>query len=331
MKRIALALLALAFTACSPTAQVNDAAPAPPSQALPAEFEHDRVFVLPVTADGDTLRLFTDTGGSFLSYLAASTAGRLGLETEIVTQGDQSAPLAEFPSFREGRSIPPIPAYAGDPISTLLDGRVAVRPAPERADYDGMLGQLWHSGRVWTFDYPRGRLLLHPSAEGLTFEPEHVVPLGFQTDSTGRRVQHFPSVEAAVAGETFHWLLDTGATLALTDSAHAAVGGPKIRAASFVAARTFDRWRERHPEWEVIEGADANVREEPAIVVPEVSVAGHTVGPVLFVRRADANYDEFMSQWMDRPIEGALGGSLFRHFVLTVDYPGSQAHFERPE
>ena len=332
MNRLFYALLLLSLTSCSSVQVADDQATEayPSAEALPALFEHGRVFVLPVTTTGDTLRLFTDTGGSPISSLGSHVADRLGLETEEVTQGGQTGKVAAPPAFRGDRSIPPTPVYSDSPILAFLAGRVAVRPLGD-ADYDGMLGQSWHRDRVWTFDYASGRLLLHPSAEALAFDPAHTVSLGFQTDSTGRRVQHFPSVEATVDGQTFPWLLDTGATLTLTDTARKAIGGPRTRATSFVTARTFDRWRERHPEWPVTEGADANVDGEPIITVPEVIIAGHTVGPVLFVRRADANYDDFMSQWMDRPIEGALGGSLFQHFVLTVDYPGARAHFERIE
>lgn len=326
-KRASHLFCAIALGACSAPGHLADI----PTQAtsIPAEFEHGLVFVLPVTTRGDTLRFFTDTGGSPISQINSSAVERLGLERETVSFGERSVDLVEFPIFQGGKAIPPIPVYESDPVSKLLGGRLAV--APDRRDSDGLLGKFWHSGRVWTFDYPRGRLYLHPSAEGLQFDPAHTIPLGFKTDDSGTRIQHFPSVEAVVDGESFLWLLDTGATLILTDEAHKIVGGAKTVAASFVAARTFDRWRERHPEWEVIEGADANTDGEPAIIVPQVEIAGHSVGPALFVRRADANYDEFMSQWMDRPIEGALGGSVFRHFVLTIDYPTAQAHFQKAD
>lgn len=45
------------------------------------------------------------------------------------------------------------------------------------------------------------------------------------------------------------------------------------------------------------------------IEVPTVLVAGYSAGP-LFTRRPDKNFHEFMSQWMDRKVDGALGGVL---------------------
>jgi len=68
---------------------------------------------------------------------------------------------------------------------------------------------------------------------------------------------------------------------------------------------------------------------EPMIEVPSIQVAGFTVGPVWCTRRADANFHKWMSQWMDRRIDGALGGSALRYFRITVDYPRAMAAFER--
>ena len=66
------------------------------------------------------------------------------------------------------------------------------------------------------------------------------------------------------------------------------------------------------------------------IEVPVITVAGLTAGPVWFTVRADKNFHEYMSQWMDRRIEGALGGSALRYYRVTVDYPNRRATFETP-
>jgi hypothetical protein len=34
---------------------------------------------------------------------------------------------------------------------------------------------------------------------------------------------------------------------------------------------------------------------------------------------------------MDRPTEGALGGSAFRQLIVTVDWPNATVVFERPK
>jgi hypothetical protein len=65
------------------------------------------------------------------------------------------------------------------------------------------------------------------------------------------------------------------------------------------------------------------------IEVPEISVAGLTAGPMWFTARADANFTKYMSQWMDLPIVGALGGSALQYFRVTLDYPNRRATFVR--
>ena len=55
------------------------------------------------------------------------------------------------------------------------------------------------------------------------------------------------------------------------------------------------------------------------IQVPVVYIAGYDVGPVWFTRRADANFHSYLSQWMERRVEGALGGSLLQYFSMVVE------------
>src|SRR5207302_7857511 len=159
----------------------------------------------------------------------------------------------------------------------------------------------------------------------------HRVRLGFQTEG-GQRATNYPRIQVVIDGETLDLLLDTGATVTLSKRALAALGDgrPAIRATSFIAKSVFQRWRKHHRDWRVIEGADAAVQGAPApmIEVPTVKVAGWEVGPVWFTVRADDNFHKWMSQWMDKRIEGALGGSALHFFRVTVDYPNAVAVFE---
>jgi hypothetical protein len=156
------------------------------------------------------------------------------------------------------------------------------------------------------------------------------VAIGFPMQD-GRPATHFPSIEATLDGETRAFLFDTGATIRLNEDAHRRLGGPAERATSFLVASWFDRLRTGHPDWTVVEHADANVGDEPMIEVPSVTIAGFEVGPVWFTRRADRNFHrpQGMSRWMDRQVDGALGGSLLQYFVVTVDYPRATATFSR--
>lgn len=293
------------------------------ARTLPTEFVANRIYVTAVTPSGDSLRLLTDTGGSPYLVLTNPAVERLGLTiTDTLTNGPRSFPTTAAPSFQADVSIP----------QTQSD-RALVVPNRGRAKIlgfdDGRLGQSWFADRVWTFDYGAKQLLLHDSAESLSFDPDHTVPLAFQTDSTGERSAHHPRVEATIADSTYSFLYDSGATTVLTDSVRSTLEGPRRRGSGFVIASVFEHWQEEHPDWRVVEGASPAFRGTPIIQVPEVTIAGHTVGPVWFEKRPDQAFQRVLSGSMDRPVAGALGGSLFQYFRVTVDYPGARAFFQR--
>ena len=301
------------------------AAPAEPQPeqptVLPARYDEHRFFVEPVTADGKRLVLYTDTGGGL--FLLSDAVERLGLAVAAPAGGGGEPPTVELPAFRPDASIP-APAAMG--------GRLPVMPAAQRPPFakgwDGMLGQQWFAGRVWTFDYPGRRLLLwpgtqHPASAGATR-----VSLGFRQTEGGGTLA-FPRIEIVVDGEPLDVLFDTGATTVLTPAALAAVGdgGGAQRATSFVTQSVLDRWRAAHPQWRVVEAAEEG-SGAAMIEVPQLTIGGQTVGPVWFTARPDANFHGFMSQFTDRRVEGAIGGNALRHFRVTVSYPGAYAELE---
>jgi hypothetical protein len=293
---------------------------------IPTVYAADRFFATPVTSSGKPLRLYTDSGGGL--FLLAGAAKRLGLPTRTVGEGQEKMEIVDWPALRPDASIPPPLDHGG--ALPLFPDEQAKHGIPD--PMDGLLGQAWFSGRVWTWDYPAKRLLWLPGGGLPKVAESHRVKLGFKTDKDGKRLADFPRIAATIDGETLDLLFDTGATVVLSPEALAKLGdhGPASRGTSFIAAVHFDRWRRKHPDWRVIEHADANLKGEPMIEVPAVTVAGYTVGPVWLTRRPDANFHQFMSQFMDRQVEGALGGSALRFFRVTVDYPNAAAVFERP-
>ena len=291
-------------------------------QTLPADFVANRVYVTAVTTDGDSLRLLTDTGGGRLFVLTSSALDRIGQSTtDTLSQGSRSFPVTETPSFR-----------ADGPVPSPASERTLVAPS-RRARLvgydDGRLGQRWFADRIWMLDYEAKTFSLHASSDNLSFPAAHTVPLAFQTDAEGNRTNHHPRITATIADSTYSFLLDTGATTVLTDSAHAALGGPKRRGSGFISSSVFEQWRSNHPDWRVVEGASPAFRGTPLIRVPEVTIGGHTVGPVWFERRPDRILQRTLAGSMDAPVAGAVGGSLFQYFRLTIDYPNARAHFER--
>jgi hypothetical protein len=293
-------------------------------RVLPTEYAGDRFFVRLKTEDGEELRLYTDSGGG--TYLTADVVRRLGLPTRTLKDDDgDDLVVTSAPAFAD-HGIPDMSIRSDHPD---VRGAVGVVGSPLWEGADGQLGARWFDGRSWTFDYRMQRLVLDDDSPDI--DPAHVVPLGFQRDRAGAPTSSFPSIEATVDGDTCAFLFDTGATLALHDDAYARLEdrAPQKRGTCFVVASMFDRWREQHPGWRVLERADSLVNDEPAIEVPLVTIAGHEVGPVWFTARRDRNFHEWMSQWTDRRIEGALGGSLFRYFTIHVDYPNARACFVR--
>jgi hypothetical protein len=295
-------------------------------QVVPVRYDEHRYIVAPVTKAGDTLYLYTDTGAD-LNALFPGAIQRLGLVRDSLIRGNHTLRFTTLPSFRPEASIPFRSSHPGMDRAILVVDSISFA-----AGTDGLLGREWFAGRVWTFDYPRHQLLLRSAGDLPPHSPKHRVALGFQADSAGRRTVNFPRIRVLIDGDSLDLLFDTGAMTALTDSAHAALadGRPSRRASSFVVQSVFDRWRKRHPQWEVIEGADQlGDTTFPMIKVPEVEVGGFRVGPVWFTARPDQNFIRF-SQWMDRPIVGALGGSALQYVQVTIDYPGSVAVFARP-
>ena len=291
--------------------------------ALPVKYDEDRFYIQPITGDGGvTLNFFTDTGGGL--FIFADAAERLKLP--LLKGETKDAPtMTTLPKFKVNASIP---------APTGKGTRIFVAPVAQRnwmsADWSGMLGQQWFAGRIWTFDYPKRQLLLRADGDSPKQKQTHRVALGFQTDSKGVHKTDFPRIQVVVDGDTIDLLFDTGATTSLTDTALTALNDKRaaIRATSFITTSIFEKWRKAHPQWKVVENAEKG-SGQAMIEVPSVSVAGYAVGPVWFTRRPDKNFHEYMSQWMDKRVEGALGGNALRSFRITVDYPHAVAVFER--
>lgn len=321
LKICVLLVLLMSQAACAPCA--GNA-----FEQLPAHFSGNRIFVRPETQSGTTLNLYTDTGGGLV--ITSDIVERLDLETQEISAEGDAVTVASLPEFKGSKSIPPIPVLPNAPAT--MQGHLPVVPTKEAPDYfgDGILGQVWFAQRVWLLDYPHQKLFFAASEDSAAYDAAHTVPIYFKSDSSGQPVAYWPRIQAQVNGETLDFLLDTGALLTLSDRAQTALADeePKVRATSFMISSIFDAWRDRHPDWRVIEQAEEQTGES-IIEVPQMTIAGHTVGPVWFTRRADENFSEaFVSDLTDQPVVGALGGSLFQYFCMTLNYPEEVAYFK---
>lgn len=293
--------------------------PAPARQAVAADFEHGRIFVQ-LHSSGRTLRLFTDTGGGW-NAISARAAADLGLQPEEVTVSDGELRLVAFPPPDASHPFPV-------PGPQFMQGRLHVVTTQE-LEADGTLGGRWFADRIWDIDYPRQTL--HRLEPGEFVPPVRAarLPLGFQTTSKGERSTHFPSIEVQIDGEQLPMLLDTGATATAGPDAAAEFGvSPGTRvAASFIEFEVFERWRQRHPDWRVLQAGDALT--DPArrmIEVPALHIGGLRVGPVWFAERPRGTFQSWLSSMMDRPVWGALGGSALQSLRIVIDYPQAMAY-----
>lgn len=160
------------------------------------------------------------------------------------------------------------------------------------------------------------------------------VELGFQQNQHGERTTNFARVAVTIDGESIDMLLDTGATVTLSEDASAVFdkpAGTKI-GGSYIIRSKFNQWQQAHPDWQVIEPGDQWPRGVFRMFrVPRIKIADVEVGPVWFTERPDQAFTKWMSGMMDEPIAGAIGGSGLKYFRVIVDYPNSRAWFVLPD
>ena len=327
-----LLLVALAALPLGLGAQRADSAR---SIAMPVRYDEHRIYVRPVTARGDTLAFILDSGFDD-DFLSAVLVDRLHFPVESLVEANRkSLTTARMPVLDPKAAIPDLSSWGehGDRFTVVPlsgDGLLIARPSDA-----GVLGSPWLAERVWTFDYPGARLLLWKQGTPSQQSDVPRIRLGFRTDANGRRTTQFARLTFVVDGDSLAAIFDTGATMNLTPAGRAALaamgdsGSPR-RAGSFIGRTIFERWRQRHPDWPVIESAE-DPTGFPMMQVPSITVAGLKVGPVWFTERPESAFPEYMSRFTDRPVIAALGGSALQFFRVTIDYPNAVAYFERPQ
>jgi len=285
---------------------------------LPAEFRHNRLFLRPVTLDGDQIEFYTDTGGGW-NALRRSDSARLGLKPGVSVQGgNRTYQTVVFPTFDPLHSIPAPSAdyWLGGQLALVND---------EEISSEGFLGGRWFADKVWEIDYLT--LLFFLLEEATRWPGASSVDLAFQTNADGKRTMHFPRLTIHVDGEPLEVLLDTGATAKLSNAAasHFGISGDTRIGTSYIVQSIFNQWSEKHPDWLVIRNADIVTGHAfPMIRVPEILIGGVSTGPVWFTARPDHTFEVMMSRMMDKPIAGAIGGSAFENCRLVLDYPSAR-------
>lgn len=312
-----LAALTLAY---GPLAHAADSA-----QVIPTTYEAGHFYAVPETRDGQRLKLLVDTGGGGgggMYWITKAAARRLHLATSTCIVDTNHLTVAPWPDFKPGHGLPsPLPGPCGKVV--LIN---------DPYDVDGQLGAGYLPGRVWTFDYPAQRL----SLEKPTWQPDraaHKTALGFPDDDKGRPITGMARIVVRIDGQPLDMLLDTGATAHPTAEGKRVSGLPTVDGSgvtSYILASVLDRWHRAHPDWRVVEkGDDLFGPRHPVrlIEVPQVQIAGWSVGPIWFTERGDQDFHATLDRVMDKPPQGAIGGNVFEHFRMTLDYPQRTAYF----
>jgi hypothetical protein len=293
-------------------------------EIMPTLYDNDRFFATPVTTAGDTVTLLLDTGDS--GRLFEEGALRLGLRIDSVMLSRGPRRVVPLPEFKPGRAIPsPVdaPPFGTRTILTRPTDKFDTLMARRTM---GQMGYQWFAERVWTFDYPGRRLILETGSRVTHRAGARPLAFDFRTDSLGRPINSVPRLPVVVDGDTLLLIFDTGATVWLTDAAltQLADGGPSERAWSLVRQSYVRNWRSRHPDWRFLE-APNRINSADMIEVPQVHIAGFTVGPVWFGTLSDPRTPSPRNLRLD----GTLGGSALKYFFVTLDYPSKQAWFAK--
>ena len=322
------AAMVLALLLRMAQAPAQEPKPAQPI-VLPAKCVEHRFVVQPVTRDGLKLNLFTDSaGGLFLYEDAAKRFHLAAVAAPNTDPSEERFKIVTLPPFQSDAAIPSM-------ILPLLPRNKAPDTAGIKillTDSDGMLGQRWFAGRVWTFDYPGKRLLWRAANDLPPHKKTQEVALHFQTDALGRRKNNFARFPVIVDGESIDFLFDTGATNVLSPEALKAIGdgGAAERATSFLTRSQYTTWRKRHPEWRALDPI-RTLSGNAMLEVPKITLGDCTIGPVWFTVQPDHAFHTYMAQWMDKPVEGAIGGSALKYLRVSVDWPNALSVFEPPQ
>ncbi|MET0332431.1 MAG: hypothetical protein ABW154_13490 [Dyella sp.] len=291
---------------------------------IPTVFEAGHIYATPTLANGKQLRMLVDTGGggAWTYWLKASRARQMGLKEVAACNLDGPIDMLQLPLY-QGTGLP-VPAGPCHGVSRVSDEEAG------SSGYDGQMGGRYLSVLgVWTFDYPGQRLIWEARSWRAPVTAQRA-RFGFAYVPKGLS-QGFPRLTIIVDGQSLDMLLDTGATSHPTTAMRAASGEPVVNGegvTSYITTSILERWHRQHPDWRVIDRGDDLFGVKQAtrtIRVPRIQWAGYSMGPVWFTERSDQDFHAALDGLMDKPPVGALGGNVFRHFVMRIDYPRKTA------
>jgi len=301
-------------------------------QSVPAKFECDRIYA-ELKVNGKAQYFFTDSGGGLKPFTFKETVADWRITSpkyNEAQEGNEKFVLAKMDWPKKigwdfyPRNSEKVELRIAD-CSKFKDNEFCLMKEFMR---DGFVGAGWYADKVWKLDYVTGKITYSSSSsENL----KNAIPLGFKTVA-GKRISHQPRMSVEIDGKTHDMLFDTGATAWYSDEAKKRLGLKEYSfcSASFIRRSVFNELRKKHPHWKIIVSGDKFSGGSDLIEIPSVKVGKHSVGPVWFAARKDEIYNWYSQELMDQNIDGAIGGNVFRHFIVSIDYPKALVHFEKP-
>jgi predicted aspartyl protease len=294
---------AITFNSTVARAEVNQA-------TVPLVVEGNRPFV-DINfrkADGSArpARLLVDTGGGgFL--LTESLARELGLEwgTPQREQGNEFAAAKGAPQASVGGL--PLELNVNRIFVVIGKDNILPKAAPGKAEgmFPGHVLARYHV----IFDYPSGKFtiarpgVLTPRGEAMP------MPVGKQSG--------FPRTEVEVAGQSYGFLLDTGAAFTMVSDA------------------LLKQWGNKHAEWARHAGGHGEAallggQTIETMYVPEARWCSHELGEMGVTSQREGTFEGYMSSMMAEPIVGALAGNVLKRFRIELDYKNEKLYVTRP-
>lgn len=274
------------------------------SVTVPLHLEHNRPFVdlrlQSSTGERETARFLVDTGASGIT-VSEPLAQSVGLQFEFASEREYYAEAHGISAMLQD-----LPLDLGRATTLVRRGGSASLGTSAQ----GMVGTHVLSRYRVAFDY-LGRLF---TLSNTSTQP----PLEANVESAMQSSSNFFRVEVEIEGEAYGMLLATGASYTMA------------------SRRVIEGWQASYPDWRSAIGAAgaANMglqddAEALMVRVPELQWRDYHLRNVGVVSRPGGMFEDTFSQWMTKPIVGALAGNVLREFKLEIDYGVSQVSIER--
>jgi len=258
--------------------------------------EHARMARFMVDSGGGAFII----GSKLLADSGAKTQGPIGTQDD-----DKMQAASGLRAWAGGLEL----NLEGVPEFAKLEGARII----ERNEAEGMIPGRLLSKYYMIFDYPGHTLTFAPPG---TVEPRGV-KLKADIGRTG-----FPRIEAEVGGQTYGFMIDTGASFTM------------------VSRAAMEQWSKANPSWMTATGAFgfANMgggrMEADALML---RIFRMRLGPGVFtipqteaVSRPEGTFEKNMSRMMTAPIIGSIAGNVWRDFRLEIDYQNGFVYLAKP-